>query len=247
MKAVPAALALGAFVVTLAAGCGAGTSAEAGGARVTVLAAASLAEVLPGIDARPRYVFGGSNELALQVREGAPADVYAAASARFPAELHAEGLVERPQVFATNRLVLVVPRENPAGIGSVLDLRRRPARLVVAAAGVPAGDYTREALRRLGALDVLDRVVSEEHDVKGVVGKVALGEADAGFAYATDVAPVAARVRALELPARARPRIEYLVAVVSGSGRRAAAAELVEALLGPAGRAALREAGFGLP
>ena len=214
---------------------------------LTVFAAASLREAFPKIDAHARYSFAGSDELAIQIREGAPADVYAAASPRHPAELAAEGLVEPPVVFATNRLVLVVPGDNPAGIGSVEDLAHEGVRLVIAAAGVPAGDYTRQVLETLGREDVLDRVVSEEADVKGVVSKVALGEADAGFVYATDVAPVEDDLDLIELPEEAQPEVEYSVAVVRGSEREADARVFVEGLLGEGGREALRDAGFGTP
>ena len=114
------------------------------------------------------------------------ADVFAAASPRYPLGLHEEGLVAEPVVFATNRLVLIVPADEPAGIASFEDLREPGVALVIGAEGVPVGDYTRAALENLGATDVLDRVVSEEQDGKGVVAKVRLGEADAGFVYATD-------------------------------------------------------------
>jgi molybdate transport system substrate-binding protein len=227
----------------------AATLAACGGddGSLTVFAAASLREVLPRIDAHARYSFAGSDERAIQIREGAPADVYAAASPRDPDELAGEGLVERPVVFATNRLVLVVPGDNAAGIGAVADLGEEGVRLVIAAPGVPAGDYTRQVLETLGREDVLARVVSEEADVKGVVSKVALGEADAGFVYATDVAPIEDDVDVIELPEEAQPEVEYSVAVVRGSDREREARAFVERLLGEAGREVLREAGFGTP
>jgi molybdate transport system substrate-binding protein len=236
-------LGLAAAVVVAVAGCG-GASPEP---RLTVFAAASLTEVFPAIDERPRYSFAGSDELAVQIREGAPADVYAGASAAHARSLHQEGLVREPRVFATNRLVVIVPDENPARLASVHDLRRRPAKLVIGARGVPVGDYTREALETLGAEHLLAQVVSEEQDVKGVAAKVALGEADAGFVYATDVPSVAERVRVIELPRRAQPRIEYLIAVVTASKQRAAAEAFVEEILAARGRNALRDAGFGAP
>ncbi|HYY76302.1 MAG TPA: molybdate ABC transporter substrate-binding protein [Gaiellaceae bacterium] len=238
-RLLPLPLALAAAATLAACGGDDGT--------LTVFAAASLREVFPRIDAAARYSFAGSDEHATQIREGAPADVYAAASPRYPAELASEGLVEEPVVFATNRLVLVVPADNPAGIGSVPDLAAEGVRLVIAAPGVPAGDYTRRALETLGREDVLAQVVSEEADVKGVVSKVALGEADAGFVYATDVAPVEDDVHVIELPEEAQPEVEYSVAVVRGSERDRAARAFVERLLGEAGREALREAGFGTP
>jgi molybdate transport system substrate-binding protein len=234
---------LAALIVVTAVGCGSASPEP----RLTVFAAASLTEVFARIDDRPRYSFAGSDELAVQIREGAPADVYAPASPRHATALHDEGLVEEPRVFATNRLVLIVPNENPARVASIADLERKPAKLVIGAEGVPVGDYARTALKTLGGDRVLTRVVSEEQDVKGVVSKVALGEADAGFVYATDVAPVAARVRVIELPPRARPQVEYVIAVTTRTNHPAAAQAFVDALLGPPGRHALRAAGFGVP
>ena len=112
--------------------------------------------------------------------------------------------MDKPEVFATNKLVLIVPKDNPASIQSVDDLHNPDVKLVIGAEGVPIGDYTRTVLENMGASDVLDQVVSEEDDVKGVVGKVSLGEADAGFVYVTDVKPVEDKVTAIELPAEAQ-------------------------------------------
>lgn len=237
MRAAVAALVLLATV-----GCGGGDDA-----RLTIYAAASLTEVFEQLEPEARFNFAGSDELATQLREGAEADLYAAASPKYPAELHAAGLIERPRVFATNRLVLVVPKDNPARIASVDDLLERDVKLVVGAEGVPIGDYTRVVLDKLGCSRILERVVSEEDDVKGVVGKVALGEADAGFVYATDVRPVADEVRALELPAGGETEVRYPIALVAGSERRTAAERFLERLLGDEGRRALRATGFGLP
>ena len=232
------------LVLVATAACAGGERSEE---RITVFAAASLTDVFATIDKRPRYSFAGSDELAVQIREGAQADVFAAASPRYANELYAERIVEEPRVFATNRLVLIVPRSNPADVASVFDLRRKPAKLVVAAEGVPVGDYTRSALEKLGAPEILDRAVTEEQDVRGVVSKVALGEADAGFVYATDARSVAARVRVIDLPTRAQPKVEYLIAVVKESEHRARAAAFVRRVLGERGRNALASAGFGLP
>ena len=215
---------------------------------VTVYAAASLTEALPRIAPSARFQFAGSNQLALQIRQGAPADVFASASPIYTQQLYREGLVERPRTFATNSLVLAVPRRNPAAIRSVFDLARRPKlKLVVAGAKVPVGLYTREVLKRLGLLRVLRKAVSQEPDVKGIVGKLALGEADAGFVYATDVRAAGARLVAIPLPRRAQPTIRYEVAVVKGTRNRAGAFELVADLLGVDGRRELARAGFGLP
>jgi molybdate transport system substrate-binding protein len=214
---------------------------------LTVFAAASLTEAFTELAPDVTFNFAGSDELATQIREGAPADVYAAAGPRYPDELHAAGLVDEPRVFATNRLVLIVPADNPAGIASVDDLASTGARLVVGAEGVPVGDYTRAALERMGATDALEKVVSNEEDVKGVVGKVVAGAADAGFVYVTDAAAAGDDVRAIELPEEAQAVAAYPIAVVAGSERRAAAAAFVDLVLGPEGRRALAEAGFGPP
>jgi molybdate transport system substrate-binding protein len=231
-------------LLSIATGCaGSGGDSDP----LDVYAASSLAEVFPKIDPDARFSFAGSDELATQIREGAPADVYAAASSKYPQELYAEGLVEEPVTFASNRLVLVVSQANPAGIVTVGDVGRPGTRLVVAAEGVPVGDYTRTVLKTLGLAAALDNVVSNEDDVKGVVGKVALGEADAGFVYATDIPPVADRVRVIELPDDAQPPIEYQVAVVAGSDDAGAARTFVDTLRSPTERAALAQAGFALP
>ena len=232
------------MLIGFSVGCGGSDSA---GGPVDVYAAASLAEVFPQIEPDARFSFAGSDELATQIREGARADVYAAASSKYPQELFAEDLVEEPVTFASNRLVLIVPRANPSAIESVEDVVQPGTRLVVAAEGVPVGDYTRTVLETLGLSAALDNVVSNEDDVKGVAGKVALGEADAGFVYATDVTPVADRVLAVELPDDAQPPIEYRVAVVVGTDDEDAARGFVEALRSQGGRKALEQAGFVVP
>lgn len=222
----------------------ASTSAAGG---LSVFAAASLGEVFPRIDRSPRYSFAGSDQLALQLRQGAPADVYAAASPKYPEALYRQGVVRKPRVFATNRLVVLVPRANPARVRSVYDLRRPGVKVVVGDESVPIGAYTRQILRRLGiARAVLANVVSEEPDVKGIVAKVALGEADAGFVYATDARAAATKVRAVGLPRRAQPAIRYEIAVVRSTKRLAAARAFVARVLSRRGRLELRRAGFGL-
>lgn len=232
----------------VAASCGGGESAEARELDgLTVFAAASLTEVFEEIAPDVAFNFAGSDELATQIREGAPADVYAAASPRYPDELFEEGLIEEPQVFATNRLVLIVPADNPAGIASVDDLRAEGVQLVVGAEGVPIGDYTRTVLGNMGRTDVLENVVSNEEDVKGVVGKITSGAADAGFVYVTDATAAGDGVRAIELPEDAQSVVRYPIAVVADSEHREAAAAFVERVLGEEGQQALADAGFGPP
>jgi molybdate transport system substrate-binding protein len=221
---------------------------ERAAARPVVLAAASLTEVLPRIVPDATYSFGSSNSLAEQVRRGAPLDVYLSATTAYTQALHREGFVRKPVEFATNSLVVIVPRSNPAKIGTIFDLEKRPKlKLVVAGPKVPIGLYTREVLKRLGLLGVLKKTVSLEPDVKGVAGKVALGQADAGFVYLTDVAPVASRVRAIRIPARAQPTVAYELAVASRPLDLEAAQDFVIAVLGPTGRRELRRSLFGIP
>jgi molybdate transport system substrate-binding protein len=235
-------LAVVALAFVVVAGCGGGDDD-----RLTVFAAASLTEVFEQLDGDARFNFAGSDELATQLREGAKADLYAGASPRYAEELHREGLLEQPRVFATNRLVLIVPRDNPAEIASLEDLDRDGLELVIGAAGVPIGDYTRLVLAKAGREALLGRAVSEEEDVKGVVGKIALGEAEAGFVYATDARAAGDDVRTIELPASIQARVEYPIALVRGSDQADEARQLVSSLLSSEGRRLLRAAGFGLP
>ena len=217
-------------------------------ARPVVLAAASLTEVLPRIFPDATYSFGSSNSLAEQVRRGAPFDVYLSASPVYTQALYREDLTRKPVAFATNSLVIIVPRSNPAKIKTVFDLAKRPKlKLVVAGPKVPIGLYMREVLKRLGLLRVLKKTVSLEPDVKGIVGKVALGQADAGFVYLTDVAPVASRVRAIRIPERAQPNVLYELAIARDPTDVEAAQDFVISVLGPDGRRQLRSARFGLP
>ena len=244
----PLASACAVVVLTGLAACGgddASTAAAEGG--LTVFAAASLTEVFETLDPDVTYSFAGSDELATQIREGAPADVYAAASPKYPQELFGEGIVEEPVVFATNKLVVIVPKGNPAGISTVEDVAKQGVKLVIADEGVPVGDYTRTVLGTFGLDAALANVVSNEADVKGVVGKVALGEADAGFVYATDATTAAEDVEVIEIPATAQPPVEYQIAVVADTERRDAAEAFLELLLGEEGQAVLTAAGFGLP
>lgn len=222
----------------------AGTAAAAAASPPTVFAAASLTDVFPRIAPAARYSFGGSNTLAAQIRQGAPADVFASANTALPWQLYRDGLVGKPVVFTRNALVLIVPRSNPARIHSVFDLRADGTRLVVAAPAVPVGGYTRQALQKLGLSGVLQNVVSEETDVREVLAKVALGEADAGFVYATDAKAAGRRVRVLALPAGAQPLVAYAMAVVAKSPNQAAARAFVTRVLSKAGQAKLLAAGF---
>lgn len=241
MKLRALALAVAALVAASSAG------ARPAGEPLKVYAAASLTEVFRQIDRAPAYNFAGSNQLAFQIRRGAAADVFASASPEFTQDLFRDRLVERPVSFASNQLVLAVPKSNPAGLRTVSDLRRKDVKLVIGNAHVPIGAYTRQVLRRLGLTSVLSKVVSQEPDVKGIVGKLALGQADAGFVYQTDVKAAADRVTAVRLPARGQPTVRYEIAVVTRSPSKVAARAWVRMIATDArARRLLARAGFGL-
>src|SRR3989441_12554507 len=176
--------------------------------RLTVFAAASLTNVFPKIDPRPRYGFAGSDQLAFQIQQGAPADVFAAASPKYPELLYKQGLVQKPIQFATNTLVLIVPKPNPANIHSVFDLTKAGVKVVIGDATVPVGSYTRTVLNNLGiSAAVMSNVVSQATDVKQIVIAVASGEADAGFVYVTDVKPVLGKVGIVRIRDSPQPHV----------------------------------------
>lgn len=213
----------------------------------TVYAAASLTDVFPKINPSAKFSFAGSNTLTLQIRQGAPADVFASAAPNYTQELYRDGLVEKPRFLAFNRLVVIVPRDNPANIRSVYDLTRDGIKLVVANSRVPVGSYTRTVLRNLGITSALRNVVSQEADVRDVLGKVALGQADAGFVYVTDARVAASRLRNVQIPVFAQPKVRYEIAVVKGSRNLAGARAFVARATGPVGRKLLAGAGFRFP
>jgi molybdate transport system substrate-binding protein len=224
-----------------------GTAARpADSGRLAVFAAASLTEVFPAINNQPDYSFAGSDQLAFQIQQGATADVFAAASPKYPMELYKQGLVEKPIPFATNTLVVIVPKSNPANIHAVTDLTKPGLKIVIGDSSVPVGSYTVTVLKNLGISDaVLKNVVSKEPEVKSIVAKVALGEADAGFVYVTDVKPVRGKVLAIALRESAQPHVVYEVAVVKAGKHRNAAYRFVTALIRPAAQHKLVSFAFG--
>ncbi len=242
-----AALAATALLSAAVAGCGGDDDPT----ELTVSAAASLKEALSRCtsgqdDPKVRLQFAGSDELAAQIRKGVRPDVYAAANTELPDQLAREGLLERTEVFASNRLVLATPRGS--AIGGLDDLERPGLRLVIGSEGVPVGDYAREVVGRLGRRReqaILDNVRSEEPDVKGIVGKLSQGAADAGFVYATDVQ--AADLRAVALPEELQPEVAYGAGVVEGTDAAEDARAYVAGLTDGACADALRTAGFGAP
>jgi molybdate transport system substrate-binding protein len=216
--------------------------------RTTVYAAASLTQVFPRIDKAPHYAFAGSDTLATQISQGAPADVFASASPKQTELLYHNGILRRPVVFATNKLIVIVPSGNPAHVSSVYDLRRSGVKLIVGTPTVPVGAYTRQILDSLGITQaVMANVVDQEPDVKGIVAKIALGEADAGFVYKTDAKPAGKKVKTVLIPRWAQPPIRYEIGIVRKSEHRAAAAAFIKRVTSLRGRRLLVTAGFGLP
>lgn len=263
-RTLPArALAALTVVVVLAlAGCGgAGPDpdgdGEGGGAagavsgQVTVFAAASLTEAFEELaagftaahpDAEVRYNFAGSQALAGQIEQGAPADVFASADTRTMDRVAEAGLLDgEPQVFAHNQLQIVVSAGNPHGVSGLEDLARPGLKVVLAAEEVPVGAYGREALGRAG---VQVEPVSLENDVKAVVTKVALGEADAGIVYATDVTAEGDKVEGVPIPEEHNVAASYPVAVTADAANPRAARAFVDHLLSEGGQATLQEHGF---
>lgn len=229
-----------------------------------VFAAASLAESFgdiaaafehewPGVDVRLNLA--GSQQLAAQIQQGAEADVFASADERTMDGLRRDSLVagEAP-IFAGNRLVVVLPRTNPARIARLQDLARPGTRLVLGAEAVPVGRYSRDVLQRLATLDgfepsfprrAIANVVSEEENVKSVVGKVQLGEADAGICYRSDLTLAVSRdVRVIEIPADANVIARYPIAVLAGSRHGERARAFVAFVCSPRGQAILGRRGL---
>ena len=223
----------------LLAGCAGGDGTEGD---LVVFAASSLSEVAPELDPDSTLVLGGSNDLAAQIRDGAEADVFLSASAKPLADLRADDLVEAPVAFASNRLVIIVPRANRAKVEHIVDLTRKGVKLVLGAEGVPVGDYARESLELAGLGAALDNVVSLEDDVKGVVAKAALDEADAGIVYATDARVAGDDVLSFEISDHFQPHIPYYAAAIAPASD--GAEEYIERLTGEEGQQALRRAGF---
>jgi molybdate transport system substrate-binding protein len=209
---------------------------------LTVAAASSLSGAFTECGGGAQLEFGGSDDLAAQVRQGVGIDVLAAANMGLPRQLADEGKAQPPVPFATNELVLAVPRNS--GIASLPDLNG--ASIAIGSPSVPVGAYAQQLLDRLPAplREVIRRGTrTQEPDAKSIVGKLATGAVDAGFVYATDVRASDA-LKAVHLPARLQPTVEYGISVVrDGDDARA----FVARVLHGACATALRKAGFGLP
>jgi molybdate transport system substrate-binding protein len=202
----------------------------------------------PGTDVV--LTFAGSQLLRIQIEEGAPADVFASANPEHVQALLEAGLVSGPRTFATNRLVVVVPLDNPAGIETFADLPRA-TRLVLGTSGVPAGRYARAALAAADSVigpgfsgAVLGKLVSEEPNVRLARAKVELGDADAAVVYRTD-ALRSDRVRVVPLPEGVSVRAEYTAALVERMDRSPLAGRWLDYLLSDTARSVFLRHGFG--
>ncbi|HEY7635078.1 MAG TPA: molybdate ABC transporter substrate-binding protein [Gemmatimonadales bacterium] len=231
---------------------------------LTVYAAASLTEAFRDLShaleqSRPglavRFNFAGSQQLAFQIEQGAPADVFASADQRWMDDVKEKGLVDKDAlVFARNRLVVILPRTNPARIARLEGLARRGIKIVMAAEAVPAGKYGREVLRKLASADgfppeydqrVLGNVVSQEENVKSIVSKVQLGEADAGFVYRSDVTPSLSRyVRVLEIADEYNVIACYPIATLKPAKNPEAARAFISLVLSEQGQRVLERHGL---
>lgn len=242
------------------AACG-GSSSRSQPRTLTVYAAASLTNAFteigrafeaehPGITVV--FNFGGSQNLRTQIEQGAAADVFASANAKEMDTLVTEKLVEAgaPKVFLTNQLVVIVAKNNPAGLTSLADLAKPGLKLVLAAEEVPAGRYTRQILDNLNARfgadykdKVLANVVSNEDNIRQAVTKVQLGEADASIVYVSD-AVAAPELQKIEIPAEVNMLAEYPIAALLKSANTDMANEFIAYVLSHAGQAALQKWGF---
>jgi molybdate transport system substrate-binding protein len=232
-------------LLALLVGPASSSTRQTAGTQITVYAAASLTNVFPAIDPNELYSFGGSNTLAAQIQQGAPADVFASANMSLPLGLYQQNLCSKPIVFTRNRLVIVVPKSNPAHIHNIYNLTKSGVTIDIANSGVPVGKYTLQILQNMNLTNaVLKNVVSQETDVREVLSKVALGEVDAGFVYSTDAKTVPGKVQVVKIPAWAQPKVQYGICVVSSSTHKSDAHAFVKLVLSKAGQKKLHHFGF---
>jgi len=229
-------------------------------ATLTVFAAASLRDVFGTLGANfekehpwvsIRFNFAGSQDLRTQLEHGALADVFASADTRQMELAQSAGLVDPASIFATNAPVIVVPPDNPGKIRGLVDLAN-VRRLIIGAPEVPIGAYTLQILDRARASAGADfpgrveaRVVSRELNVRQVLTKVVLGEADAAIVYRTDARSAGDRVRTVDIPPEVNVVAEYPIATVARCPNPELARAWVAVVRGPEGQAALSAAGFG--
>ncbi|MFJ5699241.1 molybdate ABC transporter substrate-binding protein [Arthrobacter sp. NPDC093139] len=258
---IAALLAASALLVAAASGCAPGLSGHsvASGTpqrsgTLTVFAAASLKETFTRLAAefenrhpgtKVSLSFAGSSDLATQISQGAPADVFASADTRNMERLSDASLIHGHATnFATNILEIAVPAGNPASISSFADLARPGVRVVVCASQVPCGAAAENAERETGTAL---KPVSEESSVADVLGKVTSGEADAGLVYTTDVKSAGGKVEGIPFPEAGKAVTTYPIAALEASGNTGLAAEFIALVAGTEGRTTLEDAGFGVP
>jgi molybdate transport system substrate-binding protein len=231
----------------------AGSSSGIGGT-VTVFAASSLSAAFDDLgrafharypDASGQFSFAGSQVLAAQITQGAPADVFASADRPNLDRVLAGGFSEgQAKDFASNKLAIVVPAGNPRAISTLADLARPGLVVVLCTPAAPCGAYAQQALTRAG-VQVNPR--SQEQDVKGVVTKVSLKEADAGIAYASDVMAGGPSVLGVDVPDTQNVVAHYPIVRVKNGPNRAAGQAFIDFVLSPEGQAILARHGFGAP
>ncbi|MFC5745872.1 molybdate ABC transporter substrate-binding protein [Actinomadura rugatobispora] len=248
-----------ALLATAVTGCGdTGDDASGGsagsGKTVTVFAAASLTESFtalgktfegshPGV--KVRFNFGGSSTLAQQITQGAPVDVFAAASPATMKTVTDARLAEgQPQTFVRNRLQIATPADNPGKIAGIKDLAGSDVKVVLCAQQVPCGAAAQKAL---GAAGVKVEPVSLEQDVKGALNKVTLGEADAALVYRSDVKAAGAKVHGIDFPEAAQAINDYPIATLAKAPQPALAKEFLQLVVSAQGRTVLTAAGFESP
>jgi molybdate transport system substrate-binding protein len=245
-------VALVAMLALVAAGCG--SSSSGGKPDLVVSAASSLKDAFSQYaqqfpEAKVRPSFAGSDDLAAQIEQGVKPDLFASANTKLPDELFQKGLVQKPVVFAGNRLVIAVPASG-GKVSSLADLAKPGVNIAMGSDSVPVGIYTRKVLAGLPgdqSAKLLANVRSNEPDVAGVVGKVAQGAVDAGFVYITDVDATDGKLKAIELPASLQPQVAYGIAIVKGAKHPKQAQAFIDGLLHGAGQQALKAAGFDPP
>jgi len=239
-----------------------GTPTESPSVTLNVFAAASLTasfneiastyhQMHPNFTIKP--VYNGSQILEQQIASGAPADIFASADTTNMQKASQAGLVGASQIFVKNRLVVIIPLSNPGKITSLKDLARKGVKIDLAAATVPAGKYSRQALMNLSkspqyganyGSTVLANVVSQEDNVKAVVQKVQLGEADAGFVYVTDAYSASGKVTVIDIPDPYNVIAQYPIAVTKSSPHASDAQAFVAFVLSPAGQAIMKKYQF---
>jgi molybdate transport system substrate-binding protein len=248
-----------AAVVVMAAGCGgssSGGSSAASGGTLTVDGAASLVNVFP-IFAKTfekqhpgwkvELNFAGSNQLAAQIQEGQKADVFAAASPKYPMMLQAKKLLGSTKDFATNKLVIAVPAANPANITNVNQLVTKQPKMVIAAPAVPLGGDTQQLFMNLGISESQLNIVDKGTDAEDVLAELTTGAADAGVVYYTDALSAGSTLKTITFPPKAEANNVYPIGVLTGSANKQAAQWWVNLVLGPSGQAELKKLGFGAP